>query len=486
MEAAKPLSTYRRLRAEPHWRLLASHKAPAVIALLQVLLFQNDTVLPAGIFLDRLTQELDDMKDRGEDLPQTAQSYAADWLAEGYLVRRFPPGATEESYELSAHAAAAIRFAAGLDAPRSAATQSRLAVVIQQIVSLAEQTETDTAHRLESLRAERDRIDREIENVSAGRIEILADSAAIERVREIIGLADDLTADFIRVRERFERLHHDLRERILEDETSRGDVLESLFAGVDLIGSSPEGLTFSAFWRLLTDPEQSATLDVAVDRVLSREFTRQLASAERRFLVALTRMLLAQGGGVHDVLRQFASSLKHFVQSREYLQQRHMNSLLNQAQRAALSIKESVAGSDRLGFSLALTSSRITSLDQWRLLDPQAAALPNPMSDAAEPEIAIDSIHDLVAQSEIDFGTLRMHLRTALCSYEQASIGDMLALYPAVQGLGTVIGYLALGARHGIPGGGTERVTWRGFDNEERAARIPSYHFLRERIHELV
>src|SRR6185437_9244513 len=112
----------------------------------------------------------------------------------------------------------------GLEAPRAAATQSRLAVVIRQIVSLAEETETDTARRLESLTAERDRIDRQIANVREGRVEILPDSAAIERIREIIGLADDLTADFIRVRERFEQLHRELRERVLEDQTSRGDV----------------------------------------------------------------------------------------------------------------------------------------------------------------------------------------------------------------------------------------------------------------------
>lgn len=36
MQAAKPLASYRRLRAEPHWSLLASQQAPAATALLQV------------------------------------------------------------------------------------------------------------------------------------------------------------------------------------------------------------------------------------------------------------------------------------------------------------------------------------------------------------------------------------------------------------------------------------------------------------------
>jgi hypothetical protein len=61
IQAAKPLATYRRLRVEPHWRLIASQKAPAVAALLQVLLLQSETVLSASIFLGRLSEELDDL-----------------------------------------------------------------------------------------------------------------------------------------------------------------------------------------------------------------------------------------------------------------------------------------------------------------------------------------------------------------------------------------------------------------------------------------
>src|SRR5205823_3916836 len=118
-------------------------------------------------------------------------------------------------------------------------------------------------------------------------------------------------------------------------------------------------------------------------------------------------------------------------QSREYLQQRQINKLLNQAQRTALSIKENIASGDRLDFHLWLTSSRVTSLDQWHLFDPNSGALPEPMSDAAETAIGMDSVSELIAQSEIDFESLRMNIRIALSSREQASIADMLALYPA-------------------------------------------------------
>jgi hypothetical protein len=371
--ADKTIATYRRLRDQPLWRLLAADNGPAVLALLQTHLLEGDRSLPASIFYERLHRDLEDLRARGEDLPRTAQAYVADWLAAGYLERRFPPGATEEEYELSAAAAGALRFAAGLVEPRTMATESRLAVVIQQLVRLAEETDANPETRIATLQAERDRIDGQIQAIRQGRLQSLPDARALERVREIIALADDLAGDFRRVRDRFDQLNRDLRERLMDNDSTRGEVLEALFAGVDVIAESDAGRTFNAFWRLLTDPEQSTALDHATEEVLSREFAGRLDARDRRFLLRLTRMLLDQGGMVHEVLQHFARSLKHFVQSREYLEQRRVNQLLKDAQRAALALKDEVRATDTLEYTLQLTTTRLRSLAQWVLYEPLRA-----------------------------------------------------------------------------------------------------------------
>src|SRR5712692_6365797 len=164
-KADNTIAIYRRLRDQSLWRLVASDNGPAVIGLLQTHLFEGERSLPASIFYERLHRDLEDLRAQGEDLPRTAQAYVADWLAAGYLERRFPPGATEEEYELSAAASAAIRFAAGLVAPHTMATESRLAVVIQQLVRLAEETDTNPETRIATLQSERDRIDEQIEAI---------------------------------------------------------------------------------------------------------------------------------------------------------------------------------------------------------------------------------------------------------------------------------------------------------------------------------
>ncbi len=376
MKADKNTAIYRRLRTQPLWRLLAADNGPTIISLLQTHLYENERNLPASIFHERISRELETLRAQGDDFPQTAQAYVADWLANGYLERRFPANATEEVYELSSAAVQAIRFVSNLVQPYSAATESRLTLVIEALARLAEDTDTDKFRRIDRLMAEQKRIDAEIDAINNGQMRVLEHATALERIREIITLADSLTGDFRHVRDEFEQLNRNLRERIIENDGNRGEVLDSLFAGIDLIAESDAGRTFEAFWRLLTNPEQAATLDQALDHVMSRAFITNLDAKERRFLLRLTRTLLEQGGMVHDVLQTFARSLKHFVQSREYLEQRRLNQLLNDAQRAALTIKDEIKATESLHYNLQLTSSRIRSISQWALHDPTLQAIP--------------------------------------------------------------------------------------------------------------
>jgi hypothetical protein len=485
MKADKALATYRRMRAQPMWRLLASPSGPTVLALLESHLYEAERSLPASILHERIGRDFERLRSLGEDWPQTAQAYVASWLADGYLERRLPTGAREEEYELAVSAVEAIRFVAGLAKPHAAATESRLGLVIDALARLSDDTDTDKARRIARLRAEQARIEREIAAVEQGVMHVVADASALERTREIIALADDLAGDFRRVRDQFEQINRDLRARIMDNDGNRGDVLDSLFAGIDLIADSDAGRTFTAFWRLLTDPEQSATLEQALDQLMSRDFVAALDHKERRFLLRLTRTLLEQGGLVHDVLQSFARSLKHFVQSREFQEQRRLTQLLRQAQRAALALKDSVKATEVLGYSLALTSSKVSSPSQWALHDPAMQALPGAMLDSGAACIDLAMISDLVAQSEIDFRTLKENVRSVLQERSQASIAEVLLAYPAAQGLGSVLGLMALGSRHGIVANHSETVDWLGGDQHRRSASIPVIYFLKERAGEL-
>jgi len=468
MQPFHQANALRALRTAPAWRLLSADNAPAVVALLQSHLLAKERKLPALLLVERLGRDLEQLRAEGWDLPQAASAYLADWLAAGWLERSYASGG-EEEYELTAAAIQAMRFLQGLSEQRAVATESRL----------AEQTESDPQIRIEQLLRERERIDTEIEAIRAGRLQTLAEDRALERMREILALADELASDFRRVRDEFQGLNRDLRERIVESEGSRGEVLEAVFAGVDLIADSEAGRTFRAFWRLLTDPRESAELEAAMDDLVGRDFVRGLERDERRYLLGLTRMLLERGGEVHQVLQHFARGLKQFVQSQEFREQRRMTRLLKGAQRRALALKDRIKPYRPLGTDLWLTSAALRSLSQLRLHDPSSDKLDGGIQEAETAAISLQSIGELVAHSEIDLRRLQEHVRALLQVRAQVSVAQVLEAFPAEQGLGSLVGYMALGVRHGVVSQARDRVCWRGLDGVERAAYIPRIYFVR-------
>lgn len=231
MKVARQIAVYERLRDKPLWSLLAARNAPIVLSLLQAHLMDGAGRVPQSILYERIERDLEELRGAGVDIPQRAQLYVADWLSAGYLERTFPVGAIEEEYEISAAAAQAIRFVESNLDRRATATESRLSAVIEQLVRLIEETDTNKSSRISSLLHARERIDNEIARVESGDFKVLNEQQALERVREVIMLTQELVADFRRVRDEFDILNRDLREKLLEETDNRGDVLEALFAG---------------------------------------------------------------------------------------------------------------------------------------------------------------------------------------------------------------------------------------------------------------
>jgi len=469
------------LRSQTTWKLLAAKNAPAIIGILHTHLFGDVRRLSSSILHERIAQDLRVLKEAGfEDLENKleAKAYLQQWLSDGYLERSYDAKVGEEVYELSAGAIQAIRFIETLSQQRSVATESRLSMVIQQLTQLTTETDPDPESRVKSLIEEQTRIQVKIDAIRSGDQKPLAEDRALERLREIILLVYELANDFRQVRDKFNQLNLQLREKIIESEESRGGVLEELFAGVDVIAESDAGKTFRAFWSLLTDPQQSMELEVSLDQLTEREFSKSLSREERKFLLGMTRLLLVRGSDVHETLQFFARSLKQYVTSREYLEHRRFSQKIKEAQRLALEIKNTVNPTDQIGYNLRLTSIKLSSVSQLKLNDPSLHYSKTGIDLAGPPRISLESVSEMVANSEINFRQLKKNIQAIIINGNQVTIKDILDKYPAEQGLGSVIGYLSIGTRHGVLSRDKEEtVQWKGMDGQYRIARIPCMYF---------
>lgn len=518
--------SYEQLRRASTWRLLAATKAPAVLSILQAtfppgdrrlprselvarvgahlaLLHDEDAELPAGDDVPAPTGEVtggtaDENTADGEgdggtaptppaaDAPRgrSASAYVDAWVREGYLTRRDDQQHSETTFEPSPATIDAIQFIASLEDHRPTTTQSRLTLVIQQFDRLAQETETDRDVRLQDLQRRRERIEQEIRELAEGELLLPSAEASVDRLRDILQIAAELSGDFLQYREDLRAVDLHLREQILSPETARGEILEQLLAGDDLLGQSTVGRTFTAFFRMLNDPVQTRTAQELVDRLLERDFARELDRTERERLANVFSDLYEPAQEVLDVKTELYRSLARFVRSQDFRQHRVLLEALQEAQGLALSQKDEVPTRTPFPLELDLSRVQLSSVAQHRLKDPTDPGAPAEAEVHDATSLSVEVLQDLVRTNDIDLVGLTGHVNAVRASGAQggqASIGDVLRARPAEQGLASVIGLMFLATQHAQQReGSTEVVTWRELDGNDYAAKVPAYYFLED------
>lgn len=473
MAATARVHRLERLRREhPAWALLRADTSASALALLGGHFDHGTRRLPAPELFDRIDSDLQDLREQGFDLPRTAQAYCADWVRAGFLLRRPAEGSREETLEPTEGTFAALSFVAGLEHQTSSVTESRLTTLSSQLQALARDSDPSAASRLAALESERAEIDRQIAAVRSGDFPVLADERAVERSAEILALASEVPGDFARVRADLENLNRELRAAILDDDGERGETLGDVFRGVDLIGRSDAGRSFTAFYDTILDPERGAQVDEWIDTVLRRPFAARLTDDQRRRLRRLLADMESAGAEVHATMTSLSRSLRHFVQSRHFEDQRRLQRSLRRAQQQALQVARVRRPYDPLDLDLTRIGMTIESVAALRLHNPADDLVTEPVATNAPDPVDLEELRRLVRESEIDMAELTGNVAATLRAEGQASIGTVLRLHPATQGLASVVGLLVLATEHGSAVGGEETVRWTSAAGVEREAGL--------------
>ena len=482
MSILRPVHTaVRLLDKEPAWKLLRARNAPVSIAILDAQLGGETRRLPAPVLFERIEENLEELRDNGFDLPQTAQAYCTEWRNDGILIRRISQAAREETFELSQGALQAIRFIDQLSEPRAAVTESRLETILDRVRLLARDTDPDVASRLATLREERERIDAQIARVAAGDVPLLSGEQATERIQEVLGLIEEVPGDFARVRAEMEFLNRDLRERLIDVDGPRGTVLEDIFRGVDMLAQSEAGRSFSGFYALLLDPERGLEFEDGIESILDRDFVATLPAAQLRLLRRILPMLQDRSSEIHGVMTAFSRSLRRFVQSQEFQTDKLINKNLRAALRQGMETARAIKPYAKTGLTLDLTSMQMLSVSTMKPHNPADFTVPGQVHSHAPEPVDIEELRALARASEIDMLELTSNVNDLLETRPAATIAEVLAVHPATQGVASVVGLLVLAEEHAHSLDGREDVSWASGDSTPRRGAVGRYLFT-ERI----
>lgn len=471
------LRVQRLVREDATLRMLRMDNLPLIVGVLTEHLSAPHATVPTHELHDAIDAELDALRTDLSLTDRTAKAYCEDWRQAGFLIRRPAGDSRAEVYELSSEARRGLRMVDQLLAPRTTATESRLVSLITSLHQLAVETDPDVARRLEALQAERDVLDERIRRIGAGEEDVLDERRALERIHDVLAQAEDLPTDFARVRSRFEDLNHELRVSILTGDGLPGIVLDEVFRGVDLIESSDEGQTFAAFSRMVRDPETSESFESDVRAVLDREFTETLPTSARVALRGLVRTLKDGSRTVQDTLTDFARGLRRYVLSLEYQRDRQLRMTLQDALASAVPASQATRPWRQTGMELELTGMSLTSVGELTLHDPQDYDAGPLLEDAEVAVVDVETLRAIARQAEIDFDELEKNVDTVLRERSSATVAEILHIFPASQGVASVVGLLSLAARHGeVDADQVDTLTWTASvdDQEDEAIAGPS------------
>ncbi|MFC8680205.1 DUF3375 domain-containing protein [Microbacterium ureisolvens] len=474
---AQVLELVQLAEADAAWRLLRADRAPVIAGLLAVHLGGDERRIDSEELYERLDADLERLRAQGLTLPLSAKGYCAEWRAAGFLVRRPSSEARGETLELSPDAIASVRFLQGRAAPRSSVTESRLASLAAQVRRLAIDTDPDATARIALLEDEIEQIERRIASLRSGDEVAIDADRALERVRDVLAQAADVPDDFARVRAEFETLNASLRAKIVESDVSQAAVVDEVFRGIDHISESDAGRSFAAFSQLVLDPALGAAFEADIRRILDRSFVRELTTDERRALRGFLTTLKGRSAEIHDVITMFARALRRYVQSQDYQRDRVLRALLREAQHAGVAAAPHTRPWAPTSLTLDLSAVSFSSIGAVEAFDPAEfdATADVPSRDAAI--ASLEELRAMARETEIDFDELTLNINNVLADRPSCTVADVLARFPATQGVGSVIGLLAIAAEQGTVDDEPELLAWEGADGVARSALVAAHRF---------
>lgn len=380
----------------PTLDLLHGRYAPFVVSVLSVMFTAERQSVPISDAHLEVATCVEELRAAGYEVSErriptgSGRDICRYWARVGWLVPHIQEGV--ELYRLSAQAVGALEIAGRAGGGRAKVSRSRVRTLLDSVEQLTVSAETDPAKRLERLHAERDRIDAEIASLAeAGDDVCIDDDQLLEDTENVLHLARELPADFVRVAESINAMQRDVIAELRRDERPTGDVLrEYLHRGEHVMEATPEGRAFAGALKLIGDPAHIDELTDQLQTILGRPFARLLSHEQRADVRAIAKRVEQ---GVEQVLtaqRRASHVITTQVRTHDPARDREVDGLLRSVMAGLQAWVPESHARDRVDPLRALPTAGIHHLRQT-VSDPRPPNAPAPLHVAADAAELVDA-----------------------------------------------------------------------------------------------
>ncbi|RLU00185.1 MAG: DUF3375 domain-containing protein [Ketobacter sp.] len=407
-------------KQNPAWLLLASPRAPLVLGCLTSLFENTEDGIAEEDALQSLSEMLADYASQDEyDIdPGSTRLLAGkelrQWIKRGLVIER-----GQRIYATDA-LSSAIQFVELLDERIMTSTSSRLLVVQREIEELEVGLNPNPASRKDAIHRKIKQLEAELADVEAGHIPVLSHDQAIERIREVYGLAAGLRADFRRVEDSWREADRLLRQSIMSEKYHRGDIVDRLLDGQSDLLNTPEGRVFDSFQQQLRQSVELDNMRMRLRAILSNPAAEKaLSRTQQADLRWITLRLVRESHSVLQARARSERDVKGFLKTGLAAEHHRVGNLLTEIMNVALEMdwsSQKVRRTDTPLPPVGITLGYVPVAERLRFKS---------LEDDAEGEL------DLSAKST-DFSDLAPEFWDALEGLDrEAMVADTLAVLAA-------------------------------------------------------
>jgi len=431
----------------PSVRLLRLENAPLIVSFLyQHFKSDNNIVLPSAELTTRLSDYLHNLRENyGDDIyPDTAKNYLERWAAEGFLRKYYMPDSDEPMFELTPATENAIEWIRDLDKKEFVGTESRLLKIFEILKEIVHKSSDDPQKRMAELERQRQEIEKEIEKIKAGEIEKFSETQIKERFYDVYDTARKLISDFRQIEYNFREIDKSLREKQLNSNIKKGKLLEDLFRSHDFLWQTDQGKSFSAFWEFLMSQFKQEELDDLIESVNRLPAVRDIKNDD--FIDRIKASMIEAGDKVNKTIHHLVEQLRKYLDDKTLLENKRIIEVIRGIKASALEIKDnSPADKD---FMTVGDKPDIKLIMERPLFSPaknveiMGAELEEGNADSVDASVLYRKLY-------IDYDSLKNNIRELLKFKTQATLKQIVDVYPIEKGLTEILAYYDIASKDG-------------------------------------
>jgi len=426
--------------------LRATHSAYVIYFLYQQFKIEENLTTPHSVLQQRLKLYLEQIHEsEPEILRERADYYLTHWsTGETRWLRRYYDSQHAESvYQLTPHTEEVLKFLTEiLDCSLGfVGTESRLTRIIETLSDLVIRGTDDRERRLEHLRAEKKRIEFEIQSLESGDVVSTHSSTAIrERFADVISDLISLQGDFRAVEESFKSITRDVQKQKSEAIDTRGNILGFALDAEDRLKEEDQGASFNAFFDLLFSQRQQDELEKIISQLdQMSELDSQIEGKAR--IKGMIGSLSQEAKRVQQTTRRLNSTLSRLLNARVSTPRIRLASLLKEIQASAVRLAENPP---ELGINLLTELDLYNGLHRpfWQgPVEFDEVEITNQEQDETE---RLDLFQHLAELRRLDWSSLRANIAQLLQFKDRMTYSELLEACSPTSGILEALAYIQI------------------------------------------